>query len=53
MSNRRHEEHESYREWIGGPWDPEDFRQQEIVFSNPARRLRELLESAEGLTPAG
>lgn len=48
MSNRRHEEHESYRQWIGGPWDPEDFRPQEIVFSSSARRLRDLLESVAG-----
>jgi hypothetical protein len=40
MRNRRHEEHLSYREWIGGSWDPEAFRPEDVVFSQPAARLR-------------
>jgi pRiA4b ORF-3-like protein len=40
ISDRRHSEHRSYLEWIGGPWDPEDFRLERIVFSNPKSRLR-------------
>ena len=40
MSDRRHSEHHSYMEWVGGPWDPEDFRPERILFSNPKSRLR-------------
>jgi hypothetical protein len=41
MSNRRHEDHERYKEWIGGSWDPEAFDPKEVVFSNPSKRLRQ------------
>lgn len=41
MSNRRHSEHQSYLQWVGGPWDPEEFRPERIQFSNPGIRLRQ------------
>ena len=40
ITNPRHSEHESYLEWVGGPWEPEDFRPDKVVFSQPAARLR-------------
>lgn len=41
LSDRRHSEHQTYRQWIGGSWDPEDFRPEEIVFKKPGIRLRQ------------
>lgn len=41
LSDRRHSEHQSYLQWIGGAWDPEDFRPDEVVFTKPAIRLRQ------------
>ena len=40
MSNPRHSEHGSYREWIGGSWNAEHFRPEDVVFSRPSTRLR-------------
>jgi hypothetical protein len=40
LADRRHSEHESYREWIGGAWDAEAFAPEAVVFSNPTTRLR-------------
>jgi hypothetical protein len=41
MSNRRHENHQMYKEWNGGAWDPEDFDPLKVVFSSPSKRLRQ------------
>jgi hypothetical protein len=41
ISNRRHEDHRMYKEWIGGTWDPEDFHPGEVAFSSPSKRLRQ------------
>jgi Plasmid pRiA4b ORF-3-like protein len=43
MADRRHSEHREYRDWIGGSWDPEGFRAGDVVFSQPAARLRRAL----------
>jgi hypothetical protein len=40
LSNPRHEDHRMYKEWIGVPWDAEDFRPRDVEFSSPSRRLR-------------
>lgn len=40
MADRRHSEHRTFRQWIGGPWDPESFRFEDVVFSQPSARLR-------------
>jgi len=40
VSDRRHSEHRSSLEWVGGPWDPEYFRPGDIKFTKPAIRLR-------------
>lgn len=40
MSHPGHREHQMYREWVGGPWDPKLFRPEDVVFSSPSRRLR-------------
>jgi len=44
LTNRRHERHEEYERWIGGSFDPEDFRPETVRFSKPGVRLRRLLE---------
>jgi hypothetical protein len=31
-----------YEEWIGGSFDPEHFRPEEVLFSRPAARLRRI-----------
>jgi pRiA4b ORF-3-like protein len=41
LSNRHHSEHQAYLQWVGGRWNPEDFRPEGIVFSRPAIRLRQ------------
>lgn len=41
VTDRRHPEHRANLEWVGGPWDPEDFHREEIVFSKPGVRLRQ------------
>lgn len=35
-----HEEHESYLEWVGGSFDPEEFSPAEVVFDDPAERFK-------------
>jgi hypothetical protein len=40
MSNRRSERHQEYKAWIGGTFDPEHFRPEEVRFSQPSARLR-------------
>lgn len=41
MSDPAHEEHQSYRDWIGWDWDPEWFRPRDVFFSSAERLLRE------------
>jgi hypothetical protein len=40
MSGRRSQRRREYEEWIGGSFDPEHFRAEEVVFSRPGARLR-------------
>lgn len=40
ISNPLHSEHEACRTWVGGSWEPGHFRPEEVVFSQPAVRLR-------------
>jgi hypothetical protein len=40
MSNRRHSEHQSYLQWVGGPWDPEEFRPERRSYDSYAWRTR-------------
>lgn len=44
ISDPKHPEHESFVEWIGGPFDPEAFDARKVRFSDPKERLRRLLE---------
>ncbi|KYK36855.1 MAG: plasmid pRiA4b ORF-3 family protein [Theionarchaea archaeon] len=39
-----HEEYEDMLEWVGGAFDPEHFDVKEIVFDDPAKRRRMILE---------
>jgi Plasmid pRiA4b ORF-3-like protein len=41
MSTPRHSEHRSWKRWVGGPWDPERFRPEAVLFSRPGVRLRQ------------
>lgn len=40
ITNPKHEEHESMLEWFGGPFDPERFDKQEVIFVDPDLRFR-------------
>ncbi len=40
MSNKRHPEHKSYVEWIGGMYDPKEFDPQKVQFDDPKKRLK-------------
>ncbi len=40
ISNRRHSEHRSTLQWVGGPWDPESFQPEDVKFTKPFVRLR-------------
>ncbi len=42
-----HEEHESYLEWCGGSFDPDEFDSNEVIFDDPQERLRWLDEDEE------
>lgn len=44
INNVRHEDHEEMLEWIGGEFHPEEFNPEEIVFDDPAERLKRALE---------
>jgi hypothetical protein len=41
-----HEEHESWRTWVGPRFDPERFDPAKVRFEKPARRLREVYDLA-------
>lgn len=44
LADPEHTEHETYRHWIGGSFDPERFDPTKVRFENPARRLREVYD---------
>lgn len=44
VADPRHPEHEEYRSWIGGSFDPEHFDSAKVSFESPARRLREVYD---------
>lgn len=45
ISDPKHPEHDSFVEWIGGPFDPEAFDAKKVRFSNSKERLQRLLNS--------
>ncbi len=40
MADPEHPDHQMYRDWIGGTWNPELFAPELIAFSRPSSRLR-------------
>ncbi len=44
LADPTHEEHNEYRRWIGGRFDPEHFDAAKVRFESPARRLREVYD---------
>jgi hypothetical protein len=40
MADPEHRDHQMYRDWIGGTWNPERFVPELISFSKPSSRLR-------------
>jgi hypothetical protein len=45
IRNKRHPEHKSYLEWVGGSYNPEEFDPTEVHFDDPAERLEMAMES--------
>ncbi len=46
LKNPKHPEHADIVEWVGDElFDPTEFAAEEVFFSDPAKRLKELLES--------
>ena len=46
LKNPKHPEYEEIVEWVGDElFDPTEFAAEEVFFSDPAKRLKELLES--------
>lgn len=45
MADPSHEEHESYRLWIGGKYDPDRFDPQKVRFEDSLRRLHQVYSS--------
>jgi hypothetical protein len=41
IADPTHSEHESYLEWVGGSFDPDDFDPNEVVFADPYDRWRQ------------
>ena len=46
LSDPKHREHDQYRQWIGGSFEPEIFDPARVRFENPSRRLREVYDFA-------
>ncbi len=44
LTDPKHPEHDEYRRWIGGRFDPELFDPAKVRFESPARRLREVYD---------
>lgn len=44
IKNPKHKEYKEMKEWLGGDFDPEAFNCSEVVFDNPASRLKEMLK---------
>ncbi len=44
ISDPEHEEHASMLEWIGGSFDPDDFKPKEVTFGDPKKRLKYALQ---------
>ena len=44
IANRRHPEHRSMLEWVGGTYDPDAFDPREVVFDNPRQRWKKAFE---------
>lgn len=40
ITNPKHPEHKEMLDWVGGSFDPEHFDIKEVVFENPAQRLK-------------
>ena len=40
ITNPKHREHKEMLDWVGGSFDPEHFDIKEVVFENPAQRLK-------------
>ena len=40
MADPHHEQHEEMLDWVGGSFDPEHFDIKEVLFENPAQRLK-------------
>lgn len=46
IRNPKHEEHDSYLEWVGGAYDPESFEPTRVRFANPRRRWKIAFEGS-------
>ena len=44
IADRRHPEHNSMLEWVGGVFDPNAFDPKDVVFDNPRERWRRAFE---------
>lgn len=42
ITDPKHDEHDEMLEWVGGEFDPDHFDVNDIVFDNPAERLKML-----------
>lgn len=40
IKNPRHKEHKSMLEWVGGGFDPEDFKRDKVRFDDPVKRWK-------------
>lgn len=44
IADPRHPEHDYLLEWIGGSYDPEEFKASDVTFGDPQARLKDILE---------
>jgi len=44
IANPSHPEHDSLLEWVGGSYDPDDFKSSDVVFDDPKERLDTIFE---------
>jgi Plasmid pRiA4b ORF-3-like protein/Helix-turn-helix domain len=44
IEDRQHPEHDQMLEWVGGPFDPEEFRAESVGFDDPRQRWDQAFE---------
>lgn len=52
LADPAHEEHESYKEWIAGSFDPKDFSPGDVGFDDPKERWKQTIDDLPERDPS-